>query len=203
MTKIKICGIKEKEDLEFIIKFPVSYVGFIMYPKSPRYAGEKLKELLSVETKPKKVVVFVDPSFEEVKRVLDMGADLIQLHGKESLNFANKIGLHRVIKVFKVKNEAFRLEELKTWKNAYAILLDTFVKGIPGGTGKTFNWDLAKKAVLQGYRIFLAGGINPENALDAIKKVNPYAIDLASGVEASPGKKDQNKIKKLFSLLKF
>ena len=200
MVKVKICGLKEKEDVEFLRNFPVDYIGFIMYPKSPRYVGDGLKELLSIQHKAKKVVVFVNPSYEEVKTALDSGADLIQLHGEESLEFAKKIGLERVIKAFRVKDKL--PSEIKNWNKAYAILLDTFVKGIAGGTGKSFNWNLAKEAVEAGYKIFLAGGLNPENVVEAISQVNPYAIDLSSGVECHLGKKDPAKIKELFKKLR-
>jgi len=202
MVKIKICGLKEREDIEFLNKFSVDYIGFIMYPKSPRCVKEKLKELLPLVKKAKKVVVFVNPNYEEVREALNYGADLIQLHGEEPPEFAKKIGLERVIKAFKIKEDKLNFEELSFWKDAYAILLDTYVKGIPGGTGKTFNWDVAKKVVFLGYKVFLAGGIDPQNILEAIKEVSPYAIDIASGVELYPGKKDPQKIEKLFKNLK-
>jgi len=202
MVKIKICGLKEEKDVEFLNKFPVDYIGFIMYPKSPRYVKEKLKELLPLVKKAKKVVVFVNPTYEEVREALNYGADLIQLHGEETPEFAKKIGLERVIKAFKVKENKLNFEKLSFWKDAYGILLDTYVKGIPGGTGKTFNWDIAKKVVSLGYKVFLAGGIDPQNILEAIKEVSPYAIDIASGVELYPGKKDPQKIEKLFKNLK-
>ena len=202
MVKIKICGLKEKEDVKFLNDFPLDYMGFIMYPKSPRYVNDKLKELLSLVKKAKKVAVFVNPSYEEVKKALDLGADFIQLHGEERPQFGKKIGLKKVIKAFKVKDNTFDFKELSFWRNAYAILIDTYVKGIPGGTGKTFNWDIAKKIVSLGYKVFLAGGINPDNVLSAMTKVFPYAIDIASGVELYPGKKDPEKIIKLFNNLK-
>jgi len=202
MVKIKICGLKEEEDVKFLNDFPLDYMGFIMYTKSPRYVNNKLKDLLSLVKKAKKVVVLVNPSYEEVKNTLDLGADLIQLHGEETPQFGKKIGLKRVIKAFKIKDNIFDFKELFLWKNAYAILLDTYVKGIPGGTGKTFNWEIAKKVVSLGYKVFLAGGINPENVLSAVKEVSPYAIDIASGVELYPGKKDPEKIKRLFNNLK-
>lgn len=201
MIKVKICGLKEKEDVFLLNEFSISYVGFILFPKSPRYVGNTLKELLSLVKKAKKVAVFVNPDYEEVKKALDSGVDLIQLHGEETLEFARKIGFKRVIKAFRV-GDNFDLKILTPWKGCYAILLDTYVKGIPGGTGKVFNWDIAKEAVNSGYRIFLAGGLNIENVLDAVKTVNPYAIDIASGVELYPGKKDPEKIKKLFNTLK-
>jgi phosphoribosylanthranilate isomerase len=202
MVKIKICGLKEEEDVKFLNDFPLDYMGFIMYTKSPRYVNNKLKDLLSLVKKAKKVVVLVNPSYEEVKNTLDLGADLIQLHGEETPQFGKKIGLKRVIKAFKIKDNIFDFKELFLWKNAYAILLDTYVKGIPGGTGKTFNWEIAKKVVSLGYKVFLAGGINPDNVLSAVKEVSPYAIDIASGVELYPGKKDPEKIKRLFNNLK-
>ena len=202
MVKIKICGLKEEEDIMFLNDFPLDYMGFIMYPKSPRYVSDKLKKLLFLVKKAKKVVVFVNPSYEEVKNALDLGADLIQLHGEETPQFGKKIGLEKIIKVFKIKDNLFDFKELSLWKNAYAILLDTYIKGIPGGTGRTFNWDIAKKVVSLGYKVFLAGGINPDNVLFAIKEVSPYAIDIASGVELYPGKKDPEKIKRLFDNLK-
>ena len=91
MVKIKICGLKEEKDVEFLNKFPVDYIGFIMYPKSPRYVKEKLKELLHLVKKAKKVVVFVNPIYEEVREALNYGADLIQLHGEETPEFAKKL----------------------------------------------------------------------------------------------------------------
>ncbi|MFN4132337.1 MAG: phosphoribosylanthranilate isomerase, partial [Caldimicrobium sp.] len=170
LVKIKICGITQSEDIHFIENYPIDYLGFIMYPKSPRYVGDKLKDLLKIPKKAKKVVVFVNPTLEEVKEALNFGADLIQLHGEESLEFAKKIGLHRVIKAFRIKNE-INLKEFQVWEGCYALLLDTYKAGLPGGTGETFNWDEAKKAVCAGFKIFLAGGLNPENVLSAIKKV--------------------------------
>lgn len=202
MVKVKICGIKEEEDVEFLNNFPVDYMGFIMYSKSPRNVNNKLKYLLSLVKSAKKVVVFVNPSYEEVKSAFDLGADLIQLHGEEKPEFGEKIGLERIIKAFRIRENMIYFKDLSFWKNAYAILLDTYVKGTPGGTGKTFNWDIAKNFVFSGYKIFLAGGINPDNVLDAVKEVSPYAIDIASGIELYPGKKDPEKIKKLFNNLK-
>jgi len=199
MVKVKICGIKSKNTLEFLKNFSVDYVGFIMYPKSPRFAGDELKELLMTEIAAKKVVVFVNPDYQEVKKALDQGANLVQLHGKESLEFAKKVGLSRVIKAFRVGNEL--PDEIKAWKEAYAILLDTYVKGTPGGTGQTFNWEIAKPLINDGFKVFLAGGLNPENAPQAAA-LKPYALDINSGVEKAPGEKDPEKIKLLFKNLK-
>lgn len=201
MVKIKICGLKFEEDIEYLNTFSVDYMGFIMYPKSPRFVGDQLKELLSKVKKAKRVAVFVNPQYEEVKKVLDWGIDLIQLHGNESLEFAKKIGLEKIIKAFRIGSK-FDLDILKSWEASYGLLLDTFVKGIPGGTGKTFDWKIAKSAVDLGYKIFLAGGLNIENVLSAIKEVSPYAIDIAGGLEIYPGKKDFQKIDEFFLKIK-
>ncbi|MCS7199341.1 MAG: phosphoribosylanthranilate isomerase [Caldimicrobium sp.] len=201
LVKVKICGVTKVEDIILLENFSVDYLGFIMYPLSPRYVGEKLKELLTLVKKAKKVVVLVDPSEKEAKEVLDLGADLIQLHGNENLEIATKIGLHRVIKAFRVK-EPFDFKRLEPWKQVYAILLDTYQKGIPGGTGKTFNWEIARRTVLEDYRVFLAGGLNPNNVIEAINIVRPYAIDISSGLESEPGIKDPEKVKALFEALK-
>ncbi len=201
MTKIKICGLTHPEDIHYLENYPVDYLGFIMYPRSPRYVGENLGYLLKISKKAKKVVVFVNPSLEDLNKALDLGADLLQLHGEESLDLAKKIGFHRIIKAFRVK-EDFNLEELKAWQSSYALLLDTYKEGIPGGTGQTFNWHIAKLAVEGGFKIFLAGGITPDNVLEAIRIVNPYAIDISSGLEKSPGKKDPHKIKIFFEKLR-
>lgn len=201
MVKVKICGITNFEDISFIESFPVGYLGFIMYPPSPRYVGENLEKLLRMVKRAKKVVVFVNPSLEEVKRALDLGADLIQLHGEEPPWFGERIGFEKIIKAFRIKDKV-DFELLKAWSKSYALLLDTYREGVPGGTGETFNWELAKEVSEKGFKIFLAGGLNPENVLEAIEKIRPYGIDLSSGVEKFPGKKDPEKIKTLFEKLK-
>jgi len=201
MVLIKICGITNLEDLFLVDKFGPDFVGFVMYPPSPRYAGERLSELLSTSTKAKKVVVFVNPTYEEVKKGLNLGADFIQLHGNEDISLAKKIGMERVIKAFRIKDD-FRLEVLKPFAQAFALLLDAYDEKAFGGTGKIFNWEIAKEAVKMGYRIFLAGGLNPENVALAIKEVNPFGVDLASGLELYPGKKDPQKVEKLFAVVK-
>ncbi|MGC8965693.1 MAG: phosphoribosylanthranilate isomerase [Caldimicrobium sp.] len=200
MVKVKICGITNKEDIEFLEKFSVNYLGFIMYPPSPRFVGDRLGELLGFVKKALKVAVLVNPTFEEVKKVLDLGVDLIQLHGNETPDFGKRIGFERIIKAFRVRDK-INFQELEAWKEAKALLLDTYLEGVFGGTGKAFNWELAREAVKKGFKIFLAGGLKPENILEAIEIVKPYGIDLSSGVEEYPGKKDHRKIEELFERL--
>lgn len=201
MIKIKICGITREEDILLIESYPVDYLGFILYPPSPRHVGERLRDLLSYVKRAKKVVVMVNPTYEDAKRALEHGADLLQLHGDEDPQLGSKIGLNRVIKAFRVR-ETLDYEQLALWKEAHAILLDTFKKGMPGGTGETFDWGIAREAVERGFKIFLAGGLKPENLQEAIISVRPFGIDISSGVEVSPGKKDPEKIRKIFEVLK-
>ncbi len=200
MVKIKFCGLKREEDVEKAVLLGVDYLGFILYPKSPRYVDiDRLKDLLKFSKTAKKVGVFVNPSYQEVKEVLDLGIDYVQLHGEESLEFAKSIGLERVIKAFRVKD---KLEIDHVWKQTYAILLDTYHKEFYGGTGKTFDWDIAKEALNRGFRVFLSGGLNAKNVSLAIKKVKPYAVDVSSGIELSPGVKDHKKMEEFVNAVK-
>ncbi|SHK30649.1 phosphoribosylanthranilate isomerase [Thermocrinis minervae] len=198
--KVKFCGLTREEDVSKAVSLGVDYVGFILYPLSKRYVRpERLKELFKVAEDAKKVAVFVEPSYEEVKLALDYGADLIQLHGDESIDFARKIGMERVIKAFRVKQD-FSIDQ--RWKEAYAILLDTYQEGLYGGTGRTFDWSVARRFVEGGFRIFLSGGLNPQNVQAAVKEVRPYAVDVSSGIEKSPGVKDHKKMEEFMHAVK-
>ena len=192
MVKVKFCGIKREEDLLKAVELNVDYVGFILYPKSPRFVElERLKELTKLAKGVTKVGVFVNPQYEEVKRSLDLGIDLVQLHGEESFEFAKRIGMNRVIKAFRVKDD---IDINHEWFNVYAVLLDTFSEKGYGGTGETFSWSVAQKVVNKGFRVFLSGGLRPENVREAIKQVRPYAVDVSSGIETLAGVKDHKKM---------
>ena len=203
MVKVKICGLTNLEDAKAAANLGADYLGFIFYPPSPRYispegAFEILKELPSSI---KKVAVVVNANYELLKKLLNGGFDLIQLHGDETPDILKKVPASRVIKVFRVR-DSFNRDLLKDWENTYALLLDTYKKGTYGGTGETFNWNIAKELVEEGFKIFLSGGLTPQNVKRAIEKVKPYAVDVSSGVEASKGKKDLNKLKEFISLAK-
>ncbi len=203
--KVKICGLKEKEDILFVDSFGPDFVGFVFYPPSPRYVGKDFKEKISLVRKAKKVGVFVNPEYSFVKKALDAGIDFVQLHGEESPDFAKRIGLSRVIKAFRIGEKVdFKglLEEMELWKGIFCFLLDTYVKGKAGGTGKTFDWKIAEKFSERGIRFFLAGGINLDNLREAVLKIRPYGIDLSSGVEERPGKKDFAKIEEFFRIVR-
>ncbi len=204
MIRVKICGITRSEDAELAAYLGASAIGFIFYPKSPRYITPlKAREIRQnlppfVHT----VGVFVNEEPKTIKEIANfVGLDFVQLHGNESPSICEKF-FPKVIKAFRVREEK-DLKQISTYQGKVsAILLDTYVKGEPGGTGKIFDWRLAIKAKEFGLPLILAGGLNPENVLKAIREVSPYAIDLSSGVEMAPGLKHPFLLKELFKKLK-
>ena len=136
--------------------------------------------------------VFVNETADRINRIADRcGLDAVQLHGDESPAFCKRIK-HRVIKAVRVK-DASSLKEMSRY-SVDAFLLDTYQKGLWGGTGQAFDWKLATRAKKYG-PVILAGGLNARNVKEAIRKVRPYGLDVSSGVEQSPGKKDPKKVK--------
>jgi phosphoribosylanthranilate isomerase len=202
MTKIKICGITNLEDAEKAVELGVDAIGFI-FSKSPRrvdaeVATEIIKALPPFITT---VGVFVNESMDVVKHIASVcRLNVLQFHGDELPEFCSLFG-RKIIKSFRVKNpdDLSMLPGYKGIVSAY--LLDSRVKGKRGGTGETFDWELAKIAIPYG-RVILAGGLTPENVADAIKAVKPYAVDVSTGVEAAPGKKDFEKMKRFVAAIR-
>lgn len=199
MVKVKICGVTNWADAKVALDAGASALGFNFYPPSPRYIApaEARKITRHMPRRASAVGVFVD---EPVKRILEIaraaGIALIQLHGDESPMVARALRpRYLVIKAFRVRR-GFRIERLVRYGDAAAFLLDGFRARLRGGTGKTFDWRIAREAKRYG-PILLAGGITPENVEQAILEVNPFGIDVASGVEARPGKKDPARIRAL------
>ncbi|NPB07633.1 MAG: phosphoribosylanthranilate isomerase [Aquificae bacterium] len=195
MVKVKICGITRPEDALFCAEAGADYVGLVLYPRSPRYVNrerrrEILKALEGFGVKKVAVVVNEEPSF--LKELLEEGFDFIQLHGEEPPEVGKELGFERVIKAFRVRENT---PDVRGWERAHALLLDTYSEKAYGGTGKTFNWEIAKELVEKGYRIFLSGGLNPENVERAVREVRPYCVDVSSGVEKEKGIKDHEKVR--------
>lgn len=197
MTKVKICGITDLRDALKAYELGADFVGFIFFEKSPRKIDVEQARVI-IEDLPKdllKVGLFLDQDPESVMPVARRcHLDILQLHGNEDPGYCNRLKKDfRVIKSFKVK-DASSIKGAYKYDRVDYYLFDTYVEGVPGGTGKTFSWD-----ILTGKQfkkpIFLAGGLNPKNVGEAIKKVKPYAVDVASGVEKSPGKKDYGLLK--------
>ena len=176
-------------------------LGFIFYPKSPRYIKpEKAAEIIrSLSPFVASVGVFVNASIREIQSVVHTcRLSTVQLHGEEPPEFCKEFSV-KVIKAFRIKGNGFprRISQY----SVDALLLDPYIVGIPGGTGTVFNWDVAKRAKRYG-RIILAGGLGPENVQEAIQTVDPYAVDVSSGVESSPGKKDHKLLQKFINQVK-
>jgi phosphoribosylanthranilate isomerase len=198
--RIKICGITNLEDALIATYLGADALGFVFAKESPRAITPDTARNIISKLPPfiVSVGVFVDTPEEEILSIIGhTGIQCVQLHGNESPAEYSKIGIP-VIKAFRV-NEHFRVDTLAQFP-ATAYLLDTFVKGTAGGTGKTFDWNIAVAAKAYG-RIILAGGLTPENIEDAIRKVQPYGVDISSGVESIPGKKDKRKLQQLFTVL--
>ena len=181
--------------------YGASALGFIFYEKSPRYINpEILKTWISnVPSSIKKVGVFVNKDVDKVNKIAEeLNLGMVQLHGDESPEYCNQM-IRPVIKVFRV-NKKFDSIMLKNYQVA-TFLFDTYNKENHGGTGESFDW----QSILQlntETPVILSGGLNADNVLEGIEVVKPSAVDVNSGVEAAPGKKDEEKIKNLFTILK-
>jgi len=200
-TKIKICGITNIDDALEAVSYGADALGFVFYEKSPRYIEVKrAKEIISkLPPFTTAVGVFVNETYKNIEKIIDAcSIRVIQLHGDEEKDFCSKFKV-RVIKAIRVKDES-SLKMMKGYKVA-AFLLDNYSQKLPGGTGKSFDWDLAIRAKKYG-DIILAGGLNPENVSEAISKVRPYGVDVSSGVESRPGKKDYKKMRRFIEAVK-
>lgn len=203
-VRVKICGITNWTDAKRAIEGGADLLGFNFYERSPRYVTPaKARQI--VKRLPKSVSavgVFVNETEEkmlQIARVVKL--DRLQLHGDESPAMVARLESSiPVIKAIRVR-KPFRAVQLMRFSRASAILLDGFDSRQRGGTGKTFDWEIARRARIYG-RIFLAGGLTPENVGAAIQAARPYAVDACSGVEAKPGKKDPVRMRNLMSAVK-
>lgn len=202
MTFVKICGITQKKDALFAATHGADAIGVVNVKGSKRFTDlEKAEEIFRISPPLISRVLVASPKdIDDVKDIEEIHADCIQLHGDESVEFIQEIRDNSdllIIKQIPVINEK-SIEQARIYSEiADAILLDTKIKGELGGTGKTHDWDISKKIVESvGTPVILAGGLNPDNVAEAIKEVGPYAVDIASGVEAEPGIKDPEKVRR-------
>ena len=194
-VKVKICGITNVFDAMAATEAGADALGFVFCEQSPRYVSIDAAAKVIAELPPFviKVGVFVDAAEELVYRAIShCGLNLLQFHGNETPEYCQQF-LLMSMKAFRIRDET-SLEALPLY-DTHAWLLDAFTPGKLGGTGEKFNWDLAVKARQIGRPIFLAGGLNPENVSGAVQQVRPYGVDVSSGVEAAPGRKDVEKVK--------
>jgi phosphoribosylanthranilate isomerase len=194
-VRVKICGITNAPDARAAAEAGADALGFMFYEKSPRHisirdAAEIIRELPPFIMR---VGVFVDASEDLVMRAIgDCGLNMLQFHGRETPEYCSQFGLMS-IKAFRIR-DAESLKELPLYPTD-AWLLDAYTADKLGGTGEKFNWDLAIEAKKLGKPIFLAGGLTAANVAGAVEKVRPFAVDVSSGVEAEPGKKDHQKVR--------
>lgn len=201
---MKICGITNWTDARRAVDAGADFLGFNFYAGSPRYiAPAKARQIVRrLPEKVSAVGVFVNETEEtmiEIARAV--GLHSLQLHGDESPAMVRRLSRSfSIIKAVRVR-KSFQARQLARFKDAQALLLDGFDAKQWGGTGKTFDWRVAKRAN-HGARIVLAGGITPENVAAAILTAKPYAVDVCSGVEAKPGKKDAKRVKAFMNAVK-
>lgn len=206
ITKIKICGITNKKDALLAAKFGADFLGFILYTKSPRHiplhqAEKIIQSIRPLFPKCKTVGVFVHPKKNELDMIVKKKIfDIIQLSGNEKKSFCSDIS-SIVWKTIHIKNMK-SLAKMDHYLDFSAIVLDTQEKGKYGGTGRSFNFEIGKKAIKKKKKIILAGGLKAENIKEAIRIIKPWGIDVCSGTEKSPGKKDTKKLKAFFKIVK-
>ncbi len=193
--KVKICGITRETDAFAAADAGADLIGLNLWPGTPRFVTvQRARQIAdAVRDRVEIVALFVDAGPDEILSSIErIDTRTVQLHGSELPELAASLEGVRVIKAFRVA----RKEDLQPLRSfpAFAFLLDAKVKGLRGGTGRTFDWDLARAAAQQ-CRILLAGGLTPDNVADAVRVVRPWGVDTASGVETSPGIKDVTKMK--------
>lgn len=196
MTRVKICGITGLEDALTAVDAGADALGFVFYQQSPRHIFPEQAARIIEQLPPfvQMVGLFVNEEAEVVNAVADQcRLDLVQLHGDEPVNYCRRIR-RRVLKAFRVRSLTC-LDPISDYQ-ASGFLLDTFSPSFYGGTGVSFNWEIAAEAVKRHQRIVLAGGLTPDNVAEAIRQVQPWAVDVSSGVERAPGKKDADKVRR-------
>lgn len=196
--KIKICGITNLEDAVAAIEAGADLLGFNFYRQSVRYvepetARSIVEKIRSGVRRPQLIGVFVNSPLHEIRsiwRAVDL--DLIQLHGDEPIEMLRQVNGFKAIRP---QSPAEAEKQAKTYavENEPALLIDAYRKGEYGGTGQVGDWSLAAR-IARRYPILLAGGLTPENVADAIRQVQPWGVDVASGVERAPGRKDAAKM---------
>lgn len=203
MVRVKICGITNIDDALKAAFYGAWAVGFVFSKKSPRYVSpskaRKIIEALPPFVTP--VGVFVDLSDRAVRDICRFARiNAVQFHGDEKPEYCGRFIDYKVIKAFRIADE-FPEELIKKYRsNAY--LFDTYASGTEGGTGRTFDWNLLKEKKIDK-PVILSGGLNPQNVREAVEAVQPFAVDVSSGVERAPGLKDPRLIRAFFDALHF
>lgn len=201
-TRIKICGITRKEDALAVVDSGADALGLVFYAASPRAVTIEQAAAIAAVVPPfvSVVALFVDEPMGSIERILDaVPIDLIQFHGDESPEFCQQFG-RPWIKALRVKPGLDIADVGHRYRRARGLLLDSWQEGVPGGTGKPFDWQLA--LVDMPLPVVLAGGLHEENVGEAIRILKPAAVDVSGGVESSPGIKDTRKIHRFIAAVR-
>jgi phosphoribosylanthranilate isomerase len=198
-VKIKVCGVTDPVNALAAVEMGADYLGLNFYEKSPRFVtAERAREIAgAVEGRVSLVGVFVNASAEEITETMErVGLDLVQLSGDEGPETAAPFAA-RVLRAFRTGGFP-GMEELAAWSEVWGVLIDAPHRTLYGGTGEEWNYGATAAEALNGRRLFLAGGIGPDNARRAVAAARPYAIDVCSRVESAPGIKDLELLRRLF-----
>jgi len=196
--KIKFCGMTRAEDAELAVALDAWAIGMILWPESKRFVAPEVAAAIARPLRRKIEIagVFVNQSLDEIESLADVvGLSLVQLHGDEGPSFANEVARRTGAKV--IKAQSVRLASDVISIQAFHTdfhLLDTHREGLRGGTGETFDWTMLARR-RSDVPLLLSGGLNPENVVEAIEAVDPWGVDVASGVESAPGVKDHERMK--------
>lgn len=198
-ARVKVCGITRREDALLAADLGASAVGFVFWPHSPRYvepeAAAEIARALPADVAP--VGVFVDPPLDDVRRIAArVGLAAVQLHGDEPATLCDGLP-YRVLKAVPVVAGAATRAAAERVPRRVTVLLDARDPVRRGGTGRTVDWGVAAEVAARR-RIFLAGGLGPGNVGEALRTVRPYGVDVSSGVEARPGRKDAGRLRVFF-----
>ncbi|HEY6085746.1 MAG TPA: phosphoribosylanthranilate isomerase [Nitrospira sp.] len=198
VPKIKICGMTNEQDAAAAVAAGADALGFVFYRKSPRYVDPSVVKHIVASLPPliMPIGVFVNEELKTVRDLMDScGLAIAQLHGDESASYCLELA-RPVLKAIRVKDRGsfLALAEFRGRAGVRGFVIDTFSNDAYGGTGQIMDWSLAAEAA-KASTIILAGGLTPQNVAQAIRTARPYGVDVSSGVESSPGKKDHAKIR--------
>jgi phosphoribosylanthranilate isomerase len=201
-TRIKICGITRPEDARAAVAAGADAIGLVFYPPSPRAVtvAQGAEIIAAVPAFVTVVALFVDEPAEQILRILnELPIDLVQFHGEETPEFCRQFA-RPWIKALRVREDTDIPAACERYKEGRGILLDAWQEGVPGGTGKCFDWRLASHVLPRP--VVLAGGLNEDNVAEAVAAVRPAAVDVSGGVESSPGIKDAGKISRFIAAVR-
>jgi len=201
MTRVKICGITNLNDAKIAIDYGTDAIGFVFAKSTRRVSKEKVRAIVrKLPPFVSLVGLFVNETAKNIEDICKFcGLDTVQLHGNEPPDFLNKLKHRKIIKAFRIKTEQ-DIKPINKYKPK-AILLDGFSEYSMGGTGTSFDWKIIKK-IKTSKPVIIAGGLTHQNVSRAIKVASPYGVDVSSGVELRPGKKDKDLIKKFIRAAK-